>query len=305
MTAGRVLVLGSVNVDLVLRVSRLPMAGETLAATGLTRRPGGKGANQALAAARAGATTRLIGCVGADADGQAYLEALTARGVDTAGVRVSQEQPTGMAVVTVDDAGANTIVVLPGANAEVDVEQVRAGLADARPGDMLLTCLEVPVPVVAEAVRLAGTRGVGVVLNPSPMVVVPRWVWAGCSVVVVNESERALLAAAGLNWGVPVEGTAGGPAGGAAGTAGPAGPSLVTSLGSAGARWEDPGGTRQVAAPTVPAVDTTGAGDALAGTLAAGLAGRLDPDLVLARAVAAGSQAVTWVGAQDWVLATD
>jgi ribokinase len=269
---GTVVVLGSLNVDLVVRVAAHPRPGETVAGRDLRRLPGGKGANQAVAAARAGARTRLIGCVGEDGEGSAYVEALASRGIDVTGVRRVRGAVTGTAVITVEDSGESTIVVVPGANAAVTVEDV-----DLAGADVLLVQLEVPLPVVAEAVRRAAAAGVRVVLNPSPYADLPADVVAHADPVVANALEAGRL---------------------------PARPrSLLTTLGADGARWETAAGeVLTIAAPAVDVVDATGAGDAFAGTLAAALAGGLDEHAALERAVAAGAEAVVWNGAQGWSL---
>ena len=144
---GRVMVLGSLNVDLVTRVERHPRPGETLLGDGLSRLAGGKGANQAVAAAAAGAQVLMVGCVGDDAGGTAYTERLRARGVDVSRIRVVEGEASGHALIAVDDHGENSIIVIPGANGSLGEDEVRAvdGLG---PGDVLLLQLEVPLPVV-------------------------------------------------------------------------------------------------------------------------------------------------------------
>ena len=194
--SGRVLVLGSLNVDLVTRVERHPRPGETVLGDGLEQLAGGKGANQAVAAAAAGATVAMVGCVGDDAGGTAYLARLGGRGIDTSAVRVCPGVPTGHAVVTVSDDGENSIVVIPGANDLLDDREV--GAVDALgPGDVLLVQLEVPRAVVCTAVRRAAGRGARVVLNTAPYAALPADVVALADPVVANEHEMAALAEAG------------------------------------------------------------------------------------------------------------
>jgi ribokinase len=271
---GRVVVVGSLNVDLVVSVERHPGSGETVLGSSLRRLPGGKGANQAVAAAEARATVALVGCVGDDADGTAYLDGLRVRGVDTTGVR-RVAGPTGTALVVVDHGGENTIVVVPAANASVglqDLQDLELGSAD-----VVLLQLEIPLPVVAAAIRRASESGARVVLNLAPFAELAADLLDACDPVVVNEHEAAAL---GHRPG-----------------------SLLVTLGPRGARWERPGELVEVDAPHVEVVDTTGAGDVFAGTLAAALAsGAAHRDAVSA-AVAAAARSVTRPGAQGgWTL---
>jgi sugar/nucleoside kinase (ribokinase family) len=164
---GRVVVLGSLNVDLVTRVERHPRPGETVLGDGLEQLAGGKGANQAVAAAAAGASVAMVGCVGDDAGGAAYRRRLERLGIDVTGVRVCEGVPTGHAIVTVADSGENSIVVVPGANDLADEREV-AAVDGLGPDDVLLVQLEVPRAVVCAAVRRAAGRGARVVLNTAP-----------------------------------------------------------------------------------------------------------------------------------------
>lgn len=269
---GRVVVLGSINVDLVTRVRAHPRPGETVPGTALQARPGGKGANQALAAARAGAPTRFVGRIGDDRLGSVYLEGLAERGVDVTGVRSCPGASTGRAVVVVAEGGENTIVVSAGANGLVDASDVDR--LDLDRGDVLLLQLEVPTDVVSAAVDRAVAIGARVVLNPSPWRHLPSPQLSCADPVVVNEVEAAQLGS-GLHH-------------------------VCVTRGAAGARW----GEVDLPAPSVSAVDTTGAGDAFAGALAAALSRGADRSEALAAAVAAGAEAVTWTGAQGWDLPT-
>jgi ribokinase len=265
---GRVCVLGSLNLDLVTRVATHPSPGETVLGRGLARLPGGKGANQALAAARAGARTTMIGRVGADEAGTAYRRGLAERGVDVAEVTVAEDEPTGHALIAVDAHGENTIIVVPGANGTL----TNVPAAAIQAADVLLVQLEVPLTTVAAAVSVAVAAGVRVVLNPSPWSTdLPAEVLAAADPVVVNEHEATLLADR------------------------PAG-SVCVTLGRAGARWSGVA----VPAPEVAVQDTTGAGDAFAGTLAAALAAGQNAEQALHTAVTAASEACTWPGAQNW-----
>ncbi len=166
-------VFGSINMDLVARSGRLPRAGETLPGASFVTVPGGKGANQAVASAKLGVPTRMIGKVGGDVFSQALLDSLQQNGVDTRGVAVEQGQSSGVALIMVDGAGQNMIVVVPGANGDVgeeDLLHLEEALDDTR---VVLLQLEVPVPAVVAAARLAHQRGKIVILDPAPALDLP------------------------------------------------------------------------------------------------------------------------------------
>jgi ribokinase len=264
----RVVVVGSVNLDLVARVARLPAAGDTVAATGYHRVPGGKGANQALAARRLGADVALLAAVGEDEAAGEALALLSEDGVDLSGVRTVPE-PTGVALITVDDRGENTIVVVPGANARLTVEGNALAAADA-----VLCQLEVPMDTVAAAAA-ATPHGVLFCLNAAPAAPVPDAVLDRADLVVANRAEHA--AVPGLDRAALV-----------AVTAGPDGAVL-----RAGGRE-----VARAAAPAVTAVDGTGAGDAFTGALVVGLLAGLDRAAALRRACLAGAAAASRPGAQ-------
>ena len=270
---GRVLVLGSLNVDLVTSVERHPRPGETLLGGGLRRLAGGKGANQAVAATEAGAPVSMVGCVGDDSGGHAYRERLSRMGIDVSGVRVVADLPSGHALIAVDDSGENSIIVIPGANAAVGEQEVEAArLLD--PGDILLLQLEVPIPAVCAAARRAHARGARVLLNLAPYAAVPADVVALADPLIANEHEAAALAESGAR---------------------PA--SLLVTFGANGVSW-DGQNTSAVPVPRHLVVDTTGAGDAFCGALAAALARGLSDRDALAVALNAGAAAVQHAGAQ-------
>ncbi|MEU5698746.1 ribokinase [Streptomyces aurantiacus] len=288
------LVVGSANADLVICVERRPGAGETVLGSDLALHPGGKGANQAVAAARLGARTALLARVGDDAHGRLLLDSQRAAGVDTAGVLVGGA-PTGVALITVDPSGDNSIVVSPGANGRLTPDDIRAAPAAA-----LLTAsrvvsaqLEIPLETVTEVVR--GLRpGARFVLNPSPPRELPPDVLAACDPLIVNEHEARVLL------GADVGGTAvGGTPEEWAGALLALGPrSVVVTLGEDGALVADASGTARVPAVKVNAVDTTGAGDAFTAALAWRLgAGESLADSA-AYAARVGAVAVTRQGAQ-------
>ncbi|MGD8194253.1 ribokinase [Herbiconiux sp. P18] len=268
---GAVLVLGSLNIDSTVEVERHPRPGETLLGGDLVEHFGGKGANQAVAAARAGARVGFVGRVGDDAAGDSYLRRLAEFDIDTTHVARTAGVSTGHAAIAVDARGENTIIVSPGANARVAVADL-APLHSLAPGDVLLVSLEVSLEVVAEAVRLAAARGARVILNLAPYATLPADVLDLADPVVVNEHENEQLAADGRE---------------------PR--SVLVTLGSRGSRWGD---VEVAAAPVAAVVDTTGAGDCYCGTLAAALAAGLEAEPAMQAASAAAAASVSWVGAQ-------
>ena len=272
-------VVGSVNRDVVVTVDRLPEPGETVVGADHFESPGGKGANQAVAAARLGADVSFYGAVGDDPPGRALVAGLAAEGVATTGVRLIPDVPTGLAVITVDAAGENTIVVVPGANAALGTEDVAEWSRALAAADVLLLQQEVPVAVVAAAVTVAtGT----VVLNPAPARPVDVATLAAVDVLVPNRSEAALLADSDR-----------------LGDLAALGPLVVVTLGAEGAAIVDSAGVTAVPAPQVTAVDTTGAGDAFCGALAASLASGASLRAAVDRAVGAGALATTRSGARS------
>jgi len=279
-----ILVFGSLNIDLVFRVATLPRAGESVSALSLATLPGGKGANQALAAARAGADVKMAGAVGGDEFGRISLAALEARGVDTSLVR-KVEAPTGTASVAVDERGENQILVAAGANALARAEDVPERLLGPR--TILLLQREVPPEESAKLARRAKARGGRVILNLAPMGAVPAELLESLDVLVVNEHEAAQLL------GGKVEGQA-------VGFARRHHLALVVTLGEEGSRAYLGDGTRLSAkALPVEAVDTTGAGDAFVGVLAAALDRDASLLEAMRRASVAGALACLKLGAQE------
>jgi ribokinase len=264
---GRVVVVGAVNVDLVVAAERLPGPGETVVGPRVEHFGGGKGANAAVAAARAGADVLLIGAVGADDTGRAALDELRAEGVRVDGVAVLDGIPTGVALIVVDAAGENQIAVGAGANAGVERDQVRAALVDALPHtDCVLVSTEIPLAAVVVAVETATAVGVPCVLNPAPVLpglaglLVPRPGLHG-PLLTPNVGELAALTGPGPT-GVRAVGLA-------ARTEAP----VVVTLGGEGALVVEPGGLVEHLPPRPTTVcDTTGAGDTFNGVFAAQLA---------------------------------
>ncbi len=288
MTA-HIVVIGSLNMDLVVQSPRHPNPGETLIGTSFHTLPGGKGANQAVAAARIGAAVTMIGCVGLDSFGDQLIETLHAASVDTTCIQRVAES-TGVALITVSEAGANTIVVVPGANATVSPAQVRAHEDIIRRADAVLLQLEIPLPAVKAAAELAHAHGVPVILNPAPAQPLGRDVLQHVSYLIPNEHEAALLTGAtGIS----------GDMGEAARALQAAGvDSVVVTLGENGALLVDGSTTHTTPAFPVDAVDSTAAGDAFVGAFAVALSEGRPPADAVVWGCAAGAWACTVLGAQ-------
>ncbi len=282
-----ILVFGSVNVDLVARVLRLPNPGETLSGISFAALPGGKGANQALAARRAGASVAMCGAVGRDAFAAPATAGLAAAGVDMMDVAVVNE-PTGVALIHIDARGENAITVIAGANARAEASRI--GATRWSHTTTLLLQLEVPMAEVLAAAREARARGIRVVLNAAPMQSLPSALLAHVDILIVNEHEASTLAA---TLGIDIDATAL-----AATLAQRLEVAVVLTLGARGAIAAARGMHLQARPPPIAVVDSTGAGDALAGALSAALDRAAPWSQALMEAVAAGSLACARVGAQ-------
>ena len=285
-----VVVFGSINLDLVTRVARFPAAGETVGAESFATYPGGKGANQALAAARAGARVRLYGAVGTDAFADAALALLAGDDVDLDGI-VRAAAATGCATILVDASGENCIAVAAGANALADPE----GVTDGVLGPDVVVVLQQEVPSTANAALIARARrcGARIVLNAAPARPLSLELLRQVDVLVVNETEAAALA---TQHGWPATAHAF-----AAAAIAVVAPNfvIVVTQGKDGALAAAGADTIRVHAPDVDVVDTTGAGDAFVGALAAAIDARAPLEDALRAAVVAGSLACTAAGAQS------
>ena len=306
--SGRVLVVGSVNVDLVVQTERLPMPGETVLGGTFSRFHGGKGGNQAVAAARLGAAVMLVAALGDDDLAHDARAALAREGIGTEVIVTVDHTATGVALILVDAKAENQIAVAPGANAGLTAAHVRSALGRLRPheADVVLVTHEIPTEAAREALRIGRDGGAWTVLNPAPADGIDRTMLTLADVVTPNRGELARLAAADARRsGRPTPGaedpiraartlletTSEGPG---------AGKAFLVSLGASGAVLVSRDAAPfDIAAPKVAAVDATGAGDALNGALAAGLAGGLDLEAAARRAVVAASLSVTRAGARE------
>lgn len=291
MSLPQVVVVGSINMDLVVRTARLPEAGETVSGKSFATIPGGKGANQAVAAARLGAPTAMIGCVGDDAFGQELRRVLAADGIDCRAVREVPGVPTGVALIEVDDAGRNHIVVVPGGNGRLEVADVQAHeglLAGAR---AVVLQLEVPLPTVRWTAARARALGKLVVLNPAPAQPLPAELLAAADYLVPNELEAGALA------GVRVDSPAAAREA-AARLRALGARNVIVTLGAAGVLSATEAEVRHHPARPVQAVDSTAAGDTFIGGLCAALVEGRPLEQAVAFAQAAAAVSVTRPGAQ-------
>lgn len=296
----RIGVLGSLNMDLVVRCPRLPAPGETVLGSSYKTYPGGKGANQAVAAARLGARVAMIGRVGDDAHGPRLRGVLEGEGIDTSRLLTTPETASGLGMITVEDSGENTIVVSSGANALVTVEDALAARALLEASDVLLLQLEIPMATIVEAAKIARGAGKAVVLNAAPARTLPAELLKLVDVLVVNRHEGATLTGQDahaepgrLALRLPELGPA----------------TVLLTLGAQGSIIAHRGRVKRVPTPRVNAIDAVGAGDAYVGALAVGWAAvhaagraksgdefRLAEEAAL-RASAAGALATTKAGA--------
>lgn len=284
--AGHLVVVGSLNMDLVVRSPRHPLPGETLLGSNFMTFPGGKGANQAVAATRVGGIVNMVGRVGNDEFGGVLLQNLAAAGVNAAHVLRDAEAATGVALITVSDDGQNTIVVAPGANWQVSPADVQAAYPAFEEASVLMLQLEIPLPAVTRAAEEARRRHMQVILNPAPAQPLEPSLLRQVDFLVPNRSELALLtgaedveagARALLKVGVKC---------------------VVVTLGDEGAVVWNTEGATAIAPHRVAAVDTTAAGDAFVGAFAVALSQGRSPVEAARWGNAAGAVAVTRPGAQ-------
>lgn len=284
-------VFGSINMDLVVRTPQLPAAGETITGHDFYTAPGGKGANQAVACARLEQTTRMVGRVGNDVFAGALLDSLRENNVDVTHVLRDDERPSGVALISVDDASENTIVVVPGVNGSIGDDDI-SRLEDALKGaHVLLLQLEIPIDMVVLAAKAASEMGIKVILDPAPAKSLPSNLYKNCTVITPNEIEAGLLV------GTPVRDQE--DARRAASVLIERGAEqVIIKMGGKGAYWSD--GAEEVFFPaySVDPVDTVAAGDAFNGGLAVGLADGLPLHDAINYGMAAGALSTTRHGAQ-------
>jgi ribokinase len=280
-------VFGSINLDLIGRVSRIPLPGETVPGTSFSTAPGGKGANQALAAKRAGAMVRLVGAVGKDNMAEQALALLKAGNVDLTAVR-HLDQQQGVAMILVDDAGENVIGILPGANGAMTPDDADKAVGNLSSKDVLVVQQEIPQAATMRALGLARLNGSTSILNTAPFLDTTAAVAGTASIVVANETEFALLAGGTVGdlrtamdlWATSRKQT------------------IIVTLGPDGAIAATPETMLHVPALAIEPVDTVGAGDTFVGYLAAGLDAGLDLEAAMGRAAVAASLACLKPGAQ-------
>lgn len=291
MASPRIVVVGSSNTDLIVRADRLPTPGETVLGHSYLTAPGGKGANQAVAAARLGAHVCLIARTGEDDFGRAALVGLRRERVDTRFVIQDPDAHSGVALIVVGQSGENAIAVAPGANAKLgppDIERARDAITQA---DLVLMQLEVPLETVAYATEIAADAGIPIVLNPAPAQPLPSELLARLTVLTPNRGEAEAMAEVAAR-------DVGGAHRAAATIQARTGTSVIVTLGASGAVWTDGSATGQTDAVEVEPVDTTGAGDAFNGALAYALALGRPLEAAVQFACFAGALATLKAGAQ-------
>ncbi|WP_226501982.1 MULTISPECIES: ribokinase [Pseudomonas] len=288
----KVVIVGSLNMDLVTRLPRLPRPGETLAGQSFVTVPGGKGANQAVAAARLGARVAMIGCVGADAYGQQLRDGLLAEGIDCSGVTVIDDQPSGVATILVDDHSQNAIVIVAGANGQLTTTLIDSFEALLNHAEVIICQLEVPLASVGHVLKRARALGKIVILNPAPATAPLSADWYPLiDYLIPNESEASVLS------GLAVDSVTSADIAASALIKAGAGKVIVT-LGSQGSLFATHAQSQHFPAPAVQAVDTTAAGDTFVGGFAAALAeGKTEGQAIVFGQIAA-ALSVTRAGAQ-------
>lgn len=286
-----IVVVGSLNMDLVMRMDRAPAGGQTLPGHDFATSPGGKGANQAVACARMGASVAMVGRVGADANGSELKAGLAADGIDVLHVEAVEGANTGVAMIWVEDDGQNRIVLVAGANGLMNEAGIERATALIDSAAMLIVQLEIPMPAVDAVVARAHRAGVAVLMNPAPVAILCESLWRRIDLLVLNESEAAALCDTAVT-----DVASAAQAGAILRDRGP--DRVLVTLGAQGVVIVDAAGSRHAPAQPVQAVDTTAAGDTFIGALAAFLCeGRtLDEAVVLGQA--ASALCVTRPGAQ-------
>lgn len=286
----KVLVIGSLNVDMVVSVNKIPMIGETTLAYYVEKHNGGKGANQAVACSRFGTKTYMIGAVGNDEDGRMLQQSLVNDGIDTTGIKINQDEKTGMAWITVDKNADNSIVVIPGANGSVSKEDIDANEELFNEADIILLQLEIPIETVEYAINKGREKCCKIILNPAPAAELTPSILSKIDIITPNESELDILTKnIGTNdsYEKALELIKSGVG------------NVICTLGEKGALLVNKNGKVEFSGYPVDAIDTTGAGDCFNGVLAAEIANNNSIEEAVESAIRASAISVTRRGAQS------
>jgi ribokinase len=288
---GKIVVVGSANADLMIAVPSLPGRGETMRGKDFITVPGGKGANQAVAAARLGGDVSFVGCIGDDAFGQTMLAALSGSGVDTKHVSIAGDASTGVALILTEANGENCIAIAAGANDLLSPDSIDAVREEIGKASLVVCQLESPMLTVAHVISIAKASGVAVLLNPAPAAPIADAVLSGVDFLVPNQHELAGLTGMPVKQRAEIEAAANALLRRGVGT-------VIVTLGGDGALRTDARGSKFSAAPKVEAVDTTGAGDTFVGAFAEAWCRTSDVDAAIAFAQTAAAYSVKSRGAQ-------
>lgn len=291
MGSKNILVLGSTNTDMTIKSARLPVPGETIIGKGFMMTPGGKGANQAVAAARLGGKVTFITKTGNDLFGSQSVELFRDENINTDYIMSDPENPSGVALISVDSFGENCIIVEPGANGNLKPEDIYKAKSVIASADILLVQLEIPIDTVTEAIKIAASNGVKVILNPAPAQFLPDDLLRNVSIIIPNRSEAEIISgikvtdwksarkAADIIYSKGVE-------------------TVIITLSANGALLKTSSATLEIYAPKVDAVDTTAAGDTFCGALAVALSEGEDIVDAVKFANTCASVTITKMGAQ-------
>jgi ribokinase len=288
---GKIVVVGSANADLMIGVSNLPGRGETMRGRDFIIAPGGKGANQAVAAARLGGDVSFVGCIGDDAFGQSVLAALAGSGVDTEHVTVAKHTSTGVALILTEDGGENCIAIAAGANDLLLPDRIDSARREICNASLVVCQLESPITAVEHAISIARDSGVAVLLNPAPAAPITDAMLSGIDFLVPNHHELAGLTGMPVNGPDEIEAAANSLLRRGVRT-------VIVTLGGDGVLRADASGSKFLAAPNVDVVDTTGAGDTFVGGFAAAWCRTSDIDAAIEFAQTAAAYGVPSRGAQ-------